>query len=301
MGSGTLPELGTAWSLLPRTMSHTVPNAGAPENVPHPSRGTDQGTLRPEPPQRQSPEGRSKHWKLVGRDALDQAVAEALRSVIQREVGEMAPELMERIQVGFLREFREGISGGGRSLRAVSKRDFLKELERSNSKLVAKRRTAQKELAELETKVQAIETGEESPGVTLGLRAAEIRSLVLGFLEGRVKAAHTKDDLGRGLLDLASGLIREDRRRRGLDSAEGQANEALDVYRRRIEKLRSALSMTESQLEQLAIQAKKENEAHLIPMTSALLDDRVDHEDRRTIMQQLFDENIALRKALRRA
>lgn len=240
-----------------------------------------------------------KRWKLVGKDALDQAVAESLAQVVREEVGDLDPELLARVQASFLREFRARIRGGGRSLKAVSKKDFLQELERSNSELIAKRNETLKELSDLESKVRSIESGEAAPAA--GLRAAEVRARVLSFLEGRLKQARSQDDLGRGLLEFASSLVQEDRRRRGLDDPTSSSNEALDRYRRRIEKLRSALSVTEGQLDELARRAQQDPDGAATPLARAFLEGREGDEDRRALMQRLFEENIALREALKRA
>lgn len=279
-------------------MTNTAPTNGVFSHATSDRAESIRETLQPAP----ANGTRQRRWKLVGRDALEQAVAESLEIVVQQEIGELDAEVAERVQQSFLREFRSRIRGGGRSLRAVSKKDFLEELERSNSELTAKRNETRRELSDLEVKVKKIESGEDpSAQPAAGLRAAEVRVRVLSFLEDRLKTARTRDDLGRGLLDFASSLVQEDRRRRGLDDPAATSNEALDRYRRRIEKLRSALSVTEGQLEELARRAQEDPDGAASPLARAVLDGREGDENRRALMRRLFEENIALREALRRA
>ena len=278
------------------------------EDPPHDAHGIDlpeipsgsDAILQPRPPQ--APPSGSRRWKLVGKDALDAAIAESMDTVLQSAALDVHPAVRERVREAFVKELRDRIRGEGRSLRAVSKQDFLQELERSNSELVAKRDATRTELLSLEDKVRSLESGsEEAPAFASGLRAAEVRARVLSFLEDRLRNARTRDDLGRGLLDFASELVQEDRRRRGLDDATENSNEALDRYRRRIDKLRTALSETEGQLEELARRAQEDPDGAAGPLARALLEGKDGDDDRRALMQRLFEENIALREALRRA
>ena len=256
------------------------------------------GTLRPVPTQGRRP----KRWKLVGNDALERAVNEAFVTVAEREVGGLDGLLLARLQSGFLIEFRKRIKGGGRSLRAVSKKDFLEELEQSNSELLAKRDGTLAKLRDLEDKVKAIEAGDASAlGSADGLRPAEVRARVLKFLETRLRAARTRDEFGRGLLEFSSALLREDRERRGLDGEDGLGGEALDRYRRRIDKLRSALSDTEEQLEELARRAREGAEPEHTGQLNPILIGRESKEERLAMMQRLFEQNLALRDSLRAA
>lgn len=105
------------------------------------------------------------------REAFEASVEKALYAHLSRLPAGTASRILRDAFEDFTRRVRENV----RSVRGVTKRDFLAQLERSHDRILVEREKAREELAKLQEQVETFrDVDDSSPGLT---RSERSRSL----------------------------------------------------------------------------------------------------------------------------
>ena len=245
-------------------------------------------------PAGRQPTGRQ--LKMVGKESmhamLDVAVSRALGADLPNLGREQVRALQERVR----EQFQELLSENARSVQGVSKGRFLSEMDASRQQILRKRSQAEAEMGVLERQSAMLRSLYLVGGPRDGSSADFEVQLEAQFRKMSEEAgpAVRRSSFPADLARSAAGMARAEWKSI-LDRYADNANDEIDQYRRRIQKLSAALTETEDALD--AMSKLKEGDPGLSSIYRSVRgidEDGAQGLQRRAILTSLFKRNKAL-------
>ena len=252
--------------------------------------------MRPERPDEASPAPappRQRQLRVISRQPLEAAFEAALARSLRRH----APKLDERtiaiVREQAFRDFMQLVGQNVRSVRGVSKREFMAELERSHADVMRQREDARHELARLRLRVELLrrlKSGQGSDG-----DAGSPLNDALQLLFRRARSGELDmDELKREVELMAMEFAHFDKKR-----SQSEYDRQLDLFERRIAKLNTSLKESEETIQALARhKAGDQGIASIYRTVQGLSADDQMHAVKHELLVKLFEANLALREQM---
>ena len=247
--------------------------------------------------------------RVLGRQSTTEALRDALHAALQRHGQDLHPLHAARIRRDVVEAFASLSRAGGRTVRGVSKSEFLRKLDRARHNALVERDLACGELRELEAKSQRLREAladhpDKLPAETERQLDAGFEAVVREAFEARARSAdgsvagelhELQECCVRAVLERAR-VERHDLVREQLAGYESQ----IEKLQRRLAKLKKSLEQTEEVLAQV-VQAKHVDE---IGLSSIYRDvqglspyDEL-YAYKQEMLRDIFEANVELRCAV---
>lgn len=240
--------------------------------------------LKPEPP---SDNGR---WlRRLGRDEFTRLMGASIELALERRGG-IAPGDARRLRWEAMRRFRALLEARTQRVRALTRSEHLRELERTHGLLLRERARQGQELVGIEHELDRARSGRTEAVLT----AAEEASL------GGALAADLRALLASATPEatLADVLARERvRRATALAGAVARERERIDTLERRLAKLRKAQGEMELAMAELARRAQIDGGLPSIYRdVQGLATNAAEREAKSAMLASIFEQNLRLQK-----
>lgn len=245
---------------------------------------------------RQRPQGQTagspgaRQLKVIGRRPLEAAFEAALARSLRRHAPELDEERVALVREQAFRDFMRLVGSQVRSLRGISKRDFLADLEQSHAAVLREREEARRELARLEVRaavVRRMEAPREAEGAGTPLNDG-----LQEIFQRAERGELAMEDL-RQEVELAASQYASIDKERTLSEYERQ----IDLFQRRIAKLNESLKRSEQTIQELARSKQVDpGLASVYRSVQGLAADAQMREAKLDLLVKLFESNLALRE-----
>ena len=257
------------------------------------------GELKPRPAVQQR-----RNLKMIRRGSLQSALDLAVCRALEAHAQELGSRRSEAIRERAQREFMRLVRSNVRNVRGMSKSEFLTQLEESRDRILLERNKAVDELSKLSVRADAFRKLKEaderarkrSGAASASLHDQELEAGLARLFELAAKGELSSEALRDEIMALAARTARSDRERVSGRRTEEYERE-VDVFQRRIAKLNSSLSESESALRDLA-RAKNVDPglSSVFRKAQGLADDESQLQLKRELLLEIFEANRTLRK-----
>jgi len=195
----------------------------------------------------------ARRLKMVGRESMDAMLDIAVSRALGEELAGLGQERLRSMQDRVRQQFRALLRENARTVQGVTKGRFLAEMDSSRKALLKKRAEAEAEMGELQRQtamlrdLYLVRDTEDSAQAAFE-HDLEARFRAMGNAAG---PAMRRESYSGELAHAAADLARAEWKRI-LDSFADNANDEIDQYKRRIDKLSAALEETEQALDAMA-------------------------------------------------
>ncbi len=227
--------------------------------------------------------------RLLGREEFARLMGACIESVLERRGG-FAPGESRRLRWETMRSFSGLLEARTRRVRAVTKAECMRELERTHGALLRERTHNGSELVGLEQELVLARSTATAAVLTPEEEAALERALA-GDLATLLTSVDPRAETTRV-------LQREgERRRAALAGVVARERERIDQLERRLAKLRAAQVLMEQALAELARRAEIDGGLPSIYRTvQGLASGGAEREAKATMLTRIFEQNLVLQQ-----
>ncbi len=246
------------------------------------------------------PSPRAGRWlRVLSRQELARALGESVEAVLLSRL-DLSPRAARQLRWAVARAFFARTTARARRVRGLSRREFLRELERTHGDLLASRNRARAELTGLERRLEqarsSLATGELGVAQEQEL-ADELSREIAALLASPPMNAR---DAGAAI----EALVQRERERRTAAFARSLEVQRMriDVLERRVAKLRSALAQSEEDLAALLLRAEVDTGiSSIYRQVQGLSTTGIFRAEKLELLRAIFEANLELQHRHRRS
>jgi hypothetical protein len=246
---------------------------------------------------------RGRRLNMIGGRVLRRVLDRAVRAALADHLPSLPEDRIRSICSEVRRQHGELVERHARAIRAMPRRAYIVELERSRGAMLAERDRLREELDGMRQKLDVSRTMLLEEQRHFAERAAETDLALDAELGAELAGVLADESLGeaarrRRLVEIATEAVHR-ARQRAFDERVTEHQRRIELFERRIAKLKGSLERTESELARLA--ALKPGDAGLASIyrsVQGLSGDDAHFAAKQELLEEIFQANLMLRRAV---
>ena len=243
----------------------------------------------------------ARKLKIIRTGSLAQAIDEIVPQALRQNRVHATPAQERGIRESIRKRLLKTLEQKGKKVRGLTKSGFLLELDRSRNQILLERDAAREELGAVMDKLSFYRGFQEEDESALieetvlpPAHQMELHERVLETFRNYAEGRLTQEDLQREVLEIATNLA-EDERRRTIEERVRDHRNQVELFERRISKLNVSLEETESALAHLEKSKDADHGVASVYRTVQGLSHNEAHKRlKNALLRKVFEANVAL-------